>query len=161
MNILLLNILIHLCVKDPDKWMNTHTRIYIKLSQMYVCIYVCIHLGMYECTYVCIYVWMYLGMYDCTYVCIIHTYICIYVCINTYLSTYKVSLIHVCVCVCVYVHVHVCSCEVFVCVRLYVYVCMYLYIYIYIYMLWSNQNFLSFRRKLRYGRCVHPDVSYS
>ncbi len=33
--------------------------------------------------------------------------------------------------------------------------------FVFSFMLWSNQNFLSFRRKLRYGRWVHPDVSYS
>ncbi len=27
-------------------------------------------------------------------------------------------------------------------------------------MLWSNQNFLSFRRKLRYGRWVYPNASF-
>jgi hypothetical protein len=27
-------------------------------------------------------------------------------------------------------------------------------------MLWSNQNFLSFLRKVWCRRCVHPDVSF-
>ena len=73
----------------------------IKLTSMYICIYVILYLCMYVCMYMCVCACMHVCMYVCTRVCA-----------------------YVPMCVCMYVCMHVCR----MCVRLYICVCMYTYI---------------------------------
>jgi hypothetical protein len=101
-------------------YMCAHVSVYMYICYMYIRIYVCIHVSVYN---VHMYIWyMYISIYVCVYVCVyVYIHVYMYICVYVYMRMcVYVTHIHMCVCVytcnCIYVYVYMCVCKV--CVRM-------------------------------------------